>query len=49
MITLLAALAIPIIAATYLLARKRDYKPTYQPGGPLPKRRPVIDEATRVA
>ena len=45
MITLLAALAIPTATATYLLARKRTYKPTFQPGEPLPRRRPTAPEA----
>jgi hypothetical protein len=48
-LTLLAALAIPIITATLLLSRKRGYRPTFVPGGPLPKRRPVIDEPISVA
>lgn len=56
MVTLLAALVIPITLATLLLARQRgyrttlrNYRPTYVPGGPLPKRRPAIDEPVGIA
>ncbi len=48
-LTLLAALAIPIATATILLSRKRGYRPTFVPGGPLPRRRPTIDERVGVA
>jgi hypothetical protein len=46
-ITLVAALAIPITTATLLLARKRKYRPTFRPGGPLPRRRPMIEDGMR--
>lgn len=49
MLTLLAALVIPITTATILLSRKKGYRPTFVPGGPLPKRRPIIDEPVGVA
>jgi hypothetical protein len=48
-ITLLAALAVPTAAATYLLARRRTYKPGFVPGGPLPKRRPVARQTVEAA
>ena len=45
-LTLLVSLAGPIITGTMILSRKRAYKPTFRPGGPLPRRQPLAERTS---